>query len=240
MTVSVIIPLAMLIFVFAGRSLRKRGGHRRRDEFAAFAGARGLSHTEGVKIPPREDWMNFYLFLPEQGAGGEFPNLLRGRVDGRQWIFFDFSIRLAVTRIWLNPSPFRDFTGAVVELTGKALPSFVMFQRTPWTSLRQDMPEEAHLPRESFPAKNNIQFVDDAFESKYSVQGKDPEAIRALLRPELRRELLADTRSWFVEGSGGWLAVYYYTKGEPCQPEKDFADIGNVVNIFNAAARKEF
>ena len=180
--------------------------------------------------------MNFYLFLPQRGAGCSFSNLARGRVEGREWIFFDFSMRLGATRILMNPFPFRDFTGAVVELSGKTVPSFVMFQRTPWTSLRQDMPEEAHLPRGSFPAENDVRFGDDAFEARYCVQGGDPKAILSLFRPQLRRALLADKRSWFIEGSGGLLAVYYYAKGGPFPPETDLADIGGVVKAFEAVA----
>lgn len=234
--VTVILPVAMLIFVFAGRYLRKPDDSARRAAFAAFAAARGLSHTSEVKIPPREDWMNFYLFLPQQGAGCNFPNLVRGRVEGREWIFFDFSMRLTATMILMNPSPFRGFTGAVVELSGKTLPSFAMFQRTPWTSLRHDMPEVAHLPRESFPGKSDVRFGDDAFEARYSVQGGDQKAILSLFRPELRRALLADKRNWYVEGSGGLLAAYYYTKGRPFPPETDLADIGGVLKAFEAVA----
>jgi len=230
--VSVVLPLAILVYVVAGRVLRKPGDSRRQEALAAFAAAHGLALTAAVKIPPREDWMNFYLFLPEQGAGCEFRNLLRGRVDGGNWIFFDFSLRLGNTRMVMNVAPFRDFTGAVVELAGKTLPSFVMFRRTPWTSLRQDMPEEAHLTRESFPEKNDIKFGDGAFEARYCVQGREPEAVRAMFGPGLRRALLSGTRDWYVEGSGDQLAVYYYSKGKPLPPETDLQDIGGVVKAF--------
>ncbi|MCX5789730.1 MAG: hypothetical protein NTX64_14685, partial [Elusimicrobia bacterium] len=178
-----------------------------------------------------EDWMNCYLFLPENAGEHRLLNVVRGGVAGRRSILFDYYLRLEAGLAYRNPRPDREFTGVAAEL-GMDLPGFVMYHRT----LRSSMSpaEMGHLGVASLSRDNDISFDDPVFADRYTVQGKDPAAVRRLFGPGLRRRLAAETRTWFVEGGGNWLVVYYLSDGKPRPPEEDLADAGRIAQAFSA------
>lgn len=210
---------------------------RRRKALERFAEARGF-----VSIPQAdsfragaEGWMNCYLFLA-QGWRRWFTNVLKGKVEGRQWVVFDFHLRSLYRRVGFLQR--KDFTGAAIELQGKKCPSFALFHRTSAVpTMFLSAPEAIHFPRELFPRDKDINFGDPSFEVKYSVQGQDEIAIKRLFGPDLRRALLEDARTWYIEGSGDWLLIYYFSPfmGNPHTPEKDIEDIGAVVGMLDKA-----
>ena len=201
---------------------------RRRRELGWFAHVNGCSLDKQRKPAEREDWMNCYLFHPAVSNRRALLNVLRGASGGRRWILFDFELR--TTWGTGQRSPVRDFTGAAIELRGKALPGFVLFRRS--SSFSAGPVEAAHLPAPSFPPEDDLPLGDAAFADRYSLQSKSPEAARRLFGPGLRRLLLEDRRTWFLEGGGDWLVAYYSSDGAPRPAEQDLADVGRIADAF--------
>ena len=187
---------------------------QRRGSLAEIAKGLGLSFTAGQhRLPQSLDGAGFYLFTQGQP---EIQNRMEGERDGYRVAVFEYAYSAGKGEEGSRELPPADVGQTVNRLQevvwlhrpGQVLPDFDLSPTH--QVLRRIAAKVPGMEQVAFDRR-------DAFNARYILYGREPEAVRRVFTSAVTGALAADP-GWFVEGRGDqWLIYRLAERPEPAQ-----------------------